>query len=153
MSLHCPFSSKKSQVCLLIMRIKSYLSNMCFALPPLQQWNSMMKPWHISIKVRRILNLLVLLQTCWIHDILLGTLICKKYIFLVWPVEVKPLLQRFEFNVIFDMCYWPLLSVCPLLVPLSLFLIRVLWTWVNGRRLLSEKYYPTQLYCLPVVWC
>lgn len=52
MSLHCPFLSKKSPVCLLTLRTKSYRSSMFFALPPLQQWSSTMRPWRTSIKVR-----------------------------------------------------------------------------------------------------
>lgn len=51
MSLPCPSSSKKSPACLLTMRTKSYLFNMCCVLPPPLLWNSMTKHSPISIKV------------------------------------------------------------------------------------------------------
>lgn len=52
MSLHCPFLSKKSPVCLPTVRTRSCLSSMCSVLPRLQQWSYTTRPWRTSTKVR-----------------------------------------------------------------------------------------------------
>lgn len=102
MSLHCPFLSKKSQVYLLIMRTKSYLFSMFFAPPPLQQWSSTMKPWHISIKVRYFLTFgtletagLMMYDCRCLHD---RGVTCHARAF--WDnVSLSPLSAHFQFMI------------------------------------------------------